>query len=508
MHPENHVKKSDKNIHIRKPMLKFKQIGYIIWGGVKLNKMHRRLISLIVTLLLIFTIMVGCTQENAGGTYIEAVSLGNENIQQENLMNIIKELTSEQYRGRLTGTKENRMAAQYIADYFKKIGLESPEGLDMYMQSYVQPSILLSDKPVLQVIDKDGKVINDFKYPDNFVLRRLSSGTNALDMEVSMCLIEDYEMLRLNNNELTEKALLLPWEHYNLLNSQNNPADLAEMFGASLVISEFNLSENNLGYNYLKIRPLFETWMTSKDYKPFIFVDSDTFSKLEESMKNGNKLKFSCYSEVNLHNTATNVIGLIPGSDPELKDNHIIIGAHFDHVGDNMNGSYNPGALDNASGTAVMMELARIIEESKIPPKQSILFIALNGEESGLCGARYYCKNPVSPLGKAVMINLDMVGSAANVPLTIAIASPKSDSSLRDDLAECADNLGISYIKEYEGASDHAVFDNFGVSSVCLIIMDLSYGYHSPYDTIKAVDGARVQEITELVLEYIISKAY
>ena len=221
------------------------------------------------------------------------------------------------------------MAAQYIASYFKKIGLENPKGLDMYMQSYVQPSIVLSDKPVLQVIDEDGKVINDFKYPDNFVLRRLSSDTDALDMEVSMCLIEDSAMLRLNNNELTEKALLLPWEYYNLINSQNNPADLAEMFGASLVISEFNLSENDLGYNYLKIRPLFDTWMTSKDYKPFIFVDSDTFSKLEEGMKNGKKLKFSCNSEVNLHNTAANVVGLIPGSDPELKDNHIIIGAHF-----------------------------------------------------------------------------------------------------------------------------------------------------------------------------------
>jgi hypothetical protein len=452
--------------------------------------------------------VMGCTQENTGETNTEAVSLGKENIQQENLMNIIKELTSEQYRGRLTGTKENRMAAQYIADYFKKIGLDNPKGLDMYMQTYIQPSAVLSEKPVLQVIDNDGKVINDFNYPDNYVLRRLSSDINTLDMEVSMCLIENPEMLRLYNNELTEKALLLPWKYYDLLNGQNNPADFAEMFGASLVISEFDLSENDLGYKYLKIRPLFETWMTSRDYKPFIFVDSGTFSKLEEGTKSGKKLKFSCNSEVNLHNTATNVIGLIPGSDPELKDNHIIIGAHFDHLGDNMNGSYNPGALDNASGTAVMMELARIIKESKTPPKQSILFIALNGEESGLCGARYYCKNPVSPLEKAVMINLDMVGSAAKVPLTIATASPKSDNSLRDDLAKYADNLGISYIKEYEGASDHAAFDNFGVPAVCLINMDLTYGYHSPHDTIKAVDGARVQEIAGLVLEYIINKAY
>ncbi len=478
--------------------------------------MHNRveeLIGCIITLLLICTMLVGCTQKNtkaasneAGSTHTAAVSLEQENIKEENIMRIVKELASEQYRGRLAGTKENRMTAQYIAEYFKTIGLENPQGLDNYMQAYTQPSVILSDKPVLQIIDKAGKIIKDFNHAEDFVLRRLSNETNAIDMEASLYLLESSEMLSESNEELKGKVILIPWEFYELLGSQNKPADFAERFGAKAVISEFDLSANKLGYSYLKVRPLSGSWMISKPYKPFAFVDSDTFTQLVEAAKAGDKLYFSCKSELNTNTVVTNVLGLIPGSDPELKDDCIIIGAHFDHIGDNMNGTYNPGALDNASGTAAMMELARVIKENKIELKKSILFIAFNGEESGLNGALYYCKNPVIPLQKAVMINLDMVGAAANVPLTIALASKKSDTSLRDDFAAIADEQAISYEAGYDDGSDHVYFDSYGVPSICLANLDFRYGYHSPHDTIEAVDGNKVKEIVKLVLHYISSK--
>jgi hypothetical protein len=479
---------------------------------------YRKPTGIFIIVILVCSMLTGCIQQDTSAAVNDTASAPAKDavlipaaaskLRQDNIMKTIKELSSEQYEGRLTGTKANSMVAEYIADYFKEIGLENPKGLDNYMQAYMQPTVELMGKPVLQVIDKNEKVIDDFNYAENFVLRRLSSETNEIDMEAAMCLIENPEMLRKNNEKLKGKVILLPWKYYNLLGGQNEPADFAEMFDASAIISEFDLSENQLGYNYLKVRPLPNTGKLSKDYKPFAFVDSGTFSKLKEGARVGNKLHFSCNSNVIPKNSVTNVIGLIPGSDPKLKEKHIIIGAHFDHVGNNMNGTYNPGALDNASGTAVMLELARVIKESKTPLKQSILFIALNGEEGGLLGAKAYCKNPVSPLNKAVMINLDMVGSASKIPLTIAAASKESNKSLRDDLAEYADKLNIVYNKEYEGASDHAVFDKYGVPSVCLINMDLGYGYHSSHDTMEAVDGARTLEIAELVLNYINSNIY
>jgi hypothetical protein len=461
--------------------------------------------------------LIGCGQGKTTSTSGEvgtdsistpAIRLAEENIQQDNIMNTIKEFSSEKYKGRLAGSEENRMAAQYIAEHFKKIGLENPKGLSSYMQAYIQPIVTLVDKPVLQLIDKTGKLSIDFDYPENFVLRRLSSETNRIDMKAPMYLVENLTDIMIENDNVKGKIILIPWRFYDQLSSQNEPADLAKICGALGVISEFDLERNQLGYGYLKVRPLIGSWMQSDAYKPFMFVDSATFTQLADGVKSGNRLYFSCNSSVNTNNVATNVVGLIPGSDPLQSGNDIIIGAHFDHVGDNMDGTYNPGSLDNASGVAVMMELARVIKESKIPPKKSILFIAFNGEESGVWGAQYYGKHPVYPLKKAVMINMDMIGSSAKVPLSIVTASEKSDVSLRDTFAEYADKLAITYKNGIEPGSDHVVFDHLGVPSVCLANLDFKYGYHSPHDTIEAVSGDRIKEIAKLVLYYIEREAY
>jgi hypothetical protein len=115
---------------------------------------------------------------------------------------------------------------------------------------------------------------------------------------------------------------------------------------------------------------------------------------------------------------ATNVIGILPGSDPELKDEAIVIGAHYDHLGRGGEGSLAPregeihhGADDNASGVAGMLELARIFSALGARPKRTIVFIAFSGEEEGLLGSNYYVNHPIVPLSQTVaMINMDMIG--------------------------------------------------------------------------------------------------
>lgn len=474
-----------------------------------MHKKTKSLVAIVGTLVLIFIALTGCSQENATNIKPTStdVNLKIEAISQDNMMNIIKELASEKYKGRLAGSEGNSLATQYIIDNFTRIGLENPKVLNNYMYDYCQPLVALKEAPVMQILNNDGKAVFDFNYPENFVLRRLSSETNNIDMNAPLCLIDDIDMLYDNTGKLKGKILLIPWKFYSLLGSQNTPDDYAKTTGALLVISEFDLDKNDLGYKYLKIRPLCRPLKDSGAYKPFAFVDSDTFSKLTEAAKSGSKLHFACSSEVDNFGMASNCIGLIPGSDPNLKDEFIIIGAHFDHVGDNIDGTWNPGALDNASGTAAMIELARVIKESKVPPKKSILFIAFNGEESGIKGSWNYCQGPVYPMNKAVMINLDMIGSTLKIPLSIGISSDRS-ASLRDTLAAYADELSIECEKIIEDGSDHTAFDNHGVPAVTLINYDLSYGYHSPQDTIDKVNGDRLEEVTKLVLYFILKNAY
>ena len=120
-----------------------------------------------------------------------------------------------------------------------------------------------------------------------------------------------------------------------------------------------------------------------------------------------------------------NVVGILPGSDPKLKNETIVIGAHYDHLGRGGEGSLAPraggihhGADDNASGVAGLLELARMLSSQK--PRRTIMFIAFSGEEEGLIGSNYYVNHPIVPLTSTVaMINMDMIGRLKDRKLII-----------------------------------------------------------------------------------------
>ena len=124
---------------------------------------------------------------------------------------------------------------------------------------------------------------------------------------------------------------------------------------------------------------------------------------------------------------SSNIIGILPGSDPKLKDEAIVIGAHYDHLGRGGEGSLAPregeihhGADDNASGTAALIELARRLSTQRPKPRRTIVFIAFSGEEEGLLGSNYYVNHPVVPLAKTIaMINMDMIGRLRDQKLMI-----------------------------------------------------------------------------------------
>jgi len=122
-----------------------------------------------------------------------------------------------------------------------------------------------------------------------------------------------------------------------------------------------------------------------------------------------------------------NVVGILPGSDPKLKGEAIVIGAHYDHLGRGGAGSLAPregeihhGADDNASGTAGLIELARMLSTQNPKPHRTIVFIAFSGEEEGLIGSNYYVNHAVAPLANTVaMINMDMIGRLKEKKLII-----------------------------------------------------------------------------------------
>ncbi|MBO9710844.1 MAG: M20/M25/M40 family metallo-hydrolase [Caulobacter sp.] len=175
---------------------------------------------------------------------------------------------------------------------------------------------------------------------------------------------------------------------------------------------------------------------------------------------------------------SSNVVGLIEGSDPTLKAQTVVLSAHLDHLGISDHGTnpdkINNGALDNASGVATLLEVARGFKESKVRPKRSILLLAVTAEEKGLIGSEYFAYNPTVPKADlAADVNLDMPVLLYDFQDVIAFGADRS--SIGPAVARAAGRVGVGLSDDpmpEEGLftrSDHYRFVEQGVPSVFLM---------------------------------------
>jgi hypothetical protein len=177
--------------------------------------------------------------------------------------------------------------------------------------------------------------------------------------------------------------------------------------------------------------------------------------------------------------TAANVIGFLPGSDPQLQQETLVLGAHYDHFG-KQGGILFPGADDNASGTAVLLEVARLLT-GKFRTKRSIIFIAFAGEEQGLLGSKAYISQPFRPLHLTTsMINVDHV-AAGNGKIAIGL------SGIEKSIAQAAgDGIGLRDRLELFGffpGGDHVPFKEAGVATATIFSSGAHPDFHRPSDT-------------------------
>ena len=195
---------------------------------------------------------------------------------------------------------------------------------------------------------------------------------------------------------------------------------------------------------------------------------------------------------------ARNVVARLPGADPDLSAEYLIVGAHYDHLGLSEGEVYN-GADDNASGTAALVEIARAVAEGP-PPDRSILFIAFTGEEQGLSGSARFADDPTVPLDGAVaMLNLDMVGRLGGGPLTVfGVGTATEWGSLLDAAnGSLARPLEITPVAAGNGPSDHATFHARGIP-VLHLFTDTHAEYHRPGDDWEKIDAGGLDRVIGL----------
>ena len=206
------------------------------------------------------------------------------------------------------------------------------------------------------------------------------------------------------------------------------------------------------------------------------------------------------------HERAENVVGILPGADADLRTQRVVIGAHYDHLGfghfgaldRQAEGKVHPGADDNASGTAVLMELARRIAKLPVKPGRTMVFAAFSGEELGLYGSRHFIEHSDSTSAIKAMINLDMVGRLRENRVTLFGA--RSGENLSALVTRSARGLGLEITESNDvGRSDHMSF--YSRKIPVLHFFTGTHGdYHRATDTWEKLNLEGMARISDLVM--------
>ena len=204
----------------------------------------------------------------------------------------------------------------------------------------------------------------------------------------------------------------------------------------------------------------------------------------------------------------SNVLGVLEGSDPELKRQYILIGAHYDHVGyGNARNSYGPtgyihnGADDNASGVAGLLEVATAFSQLAEPPKRSVVFAFWDGEEAGLLGSKHWVDHPTIPLSSiAASMNIDMIGRLRGG--RVEVYAVRSSKGFRRLVSEQNDGVGLllDFNPEMKANSDHYSFLSHHVPTL-FFHTGLHDDYHRPSDDADKINADGLRQTATLIFK-------
>ncbi|MFC1561368.1 M20/M25/M40 family metallo-hydrolase [candidate division KSB1 bacterium] len=245
-------------------------------------------------------------------------------------------------------------------------------------------------------------------------------------------------------------------------------------------------------------------------------IRKDIMMKTSRSMNTGVTVSLKGYDSTELYgeefgnNVSRNIIAKIEGTDRGLRDEYVILGGHYDHLGVT-NGIVMNGADDNASGSAVTMEVARLLFQNNFRPRRTIIFCLWCGEELGLIGSRYYARNPVDgvTMDKVVTyFNMDMVGLGDKIGAPGALNFPTIyDVILKHQDPDIVAALDAS--TGGPGGSDHSGFIELGIEALALMTRE-GYGhpdYHDAGDDTEVIEPEILRKTGQFVLQGVVNLA-
>ena len=494
--------------------------------------MKELLYKIIITLTLLASILIVINRSNK-----ESVDPGSAEILTFEILEHIKYLSSDKLEGRSPGSSGSKKAIKYISKHWEAQGVV-PAGTKKYEQPFTFiNNVSLGSRNILRIRNSKSR----YKVKEDFIPIGWS-GNGSVDEKVifvgygfdidDSLSWNDY----INVNVKDKWVLILldgpdgksPHSPYGYHKKLYNKVITARDHGVGGILFLERKEQED------KLQPLIYRQSAATAGLPIIQI---THEVANEILKNNEKkisdlllnidkklssisfeIECKISASVNLKfekETATNIVGFIEGSDPILKNEYIVIGAHYDHLGygGNRSGSLNPdslqihnGADDNASGTAGVLELSHKLMMNKSSLGRSIITICFDAEEKGLLGSRFYTQNPTKNLDQtAIMINMDMIGRLNEKAVTIGgVGSAKN-------LSDIVDNVQNKHTLKIEknmsgmdfGRSDHASFYKENVPAL-FFFTGAHQDYHKPTDDWDKIDYQGEKDILMFLYDLII----
>ena len=496
--------------------------------------------------LLILCVIIGRTLPVFADSAIDAsISAGNwlptalEQISAERMLADITTLSGPTFHGRQTGSAQDATSAKFVADRFSELRLHRsstspPQNLTnpfpqrewrqtapvptRIIESDLRLTLLLAHShqslkvgaDFLPVLDSPSA---DIQAPIVFVGYGLSDPSQGID---------DYAGLDVRNTIVL--FLRGKPENYKGTVSHHDKERLAKQRGALAYLTAtgptLNAYEKRRGITgrpsafYSTTDPAHQlpgAWISTEAADRILHEGTERKKTLralqEEINRTGTSQSIQTDTQAQLrwtsqlmNGTLFNIASIIRG-DSTNGDQAVLVGAHRDHFG-HQAGLLFAGADDNASGTAVLLEVARVLALAPSTPKRSILFLSFSGEEQGLLGSRLYLSQPIVPLPKTIgMINVDHAG-VGNGRLTVGVTGfDKSRAEEIGQLAGLSDKLDLF---GYFPGGDHVPFKEAGISTITVVSGGIHPHFHLATDTADTIDP----EILRSVAQYVLALAW
>ena len=449
----------------------------------------------------------------------------------QDILRDIEALSHPEFHGRQAGTAGGYASARFIAKRFKALGLTPvvQETNQQSDQQWFQDTQLTATQilvpALVSLFPTKGKAISkELQVGKDFIPVLDSPSVNLAAPVVFVGYgindpargIDDYQDVHVHNRIVLFLRGKPPT--YSRWITHEEKVQIAQEKGAAGFLTvtgpQLNRYEarKGLGQTPLAIysttpenRPIPGAWISGRAVDAYFAPIHESLASLQQQAHEnpGNvsrQLPLLAHIFWNTHQAPgelINVLGMVQGEDPILRNEIIVIGAHRDHFGEQAGLTF-PGADDNASGTAVMVEAVRHFTKEGKRPRRSILFISFDGEERGLLGSSLYVKNPALELARTVaMINLDHVGVGSGA-LTVGIT--RLDKSIAQQAAAHEGLAEKIKIYGYFPGGDHVPFYESKVPTITVVSAGVHPHFHQASDIADTINPNVVMTATQFVL--------